>query len=327
MQSLYQGFTLFSQTFAYHDLFVVLLLVLLEGVLSIDNALVLGILARRLPEKQRDKALSYGLIGAVIFRILAIFMASLLLKSKWLQIIGGLYLLYLPLKHFLTPSSEEHESDDPSASASAEPTPGSATGERSAMNDTIDGTVNDAIESTDSPVATSQLNPVGTVSQKSNPPKRDGKTKVYAKFWPTVFVIELTDIAFAIDSILAAVAMVVTEHGSTEGKISPKIHPKMWIIVSGGLIGVVLVRFAAKAFIKLLDKFPRFETSAYLLVLVVGLKLMIDAVFNEPGKPHQIDFSSPKSAAFWAMWASMALCFAIGFIPRKAKMQAENFVD
>ena len=40
------------------------------------------------------------------------------------------------------------------------------------------------------------------------------------------------------------------------------------------------MRFAAAMFIKLLDKFPRFETSAYLLVLVIGVKLLLDYFFN-----------------------------------------------
>jgi predicted tellurium resistance membrane protein TerC len=86
---------LFSQTFEIHDIFVVLILVVLEGVLSIDNALVLGLLARRLPESQRAKALSYGLIGALIFRIVAIFLAGWMLRWNFVKLIGGGYLIYL----------------------------------------------------------------------------------------------------------------------------------------------------------------------------------------------------------------------------------------
>ena len=72
-----------GQVFVPADLAVVGLLVLLEGVLSIDNALVLGLLARRLPAAQRKRALSYGLVGAFVFRFIAIATATFLLK--WTQ--------------------------------------------------------------------------------------------------------------------------------------------------------------------------------------------------------------------------------------------------
>src|SRR4051812_43699338 len=58
------------------DLGVVGLLVLLEGVLSIDNALVLGLLAKRLPKQQQPRALNYGLVLAFVFRFAAIGTAS-----------------------------------------------------------------------------------------------------------------------------------------------------------------------------------------------------------------------------------------------------------
>ena len=60
---------IFGQELAWHDLGVVGLLILLEGVLSIDNALVLGLLAKRLPKEQQSKALTYGLVGAFVFRV------------------------------------------------------------------------------------------------------------------------------------------------------------------------------------------------------------------------------------------------------------------
>ncbi|MCJ2389054.1 hypothetical protein HZI63_09385, partial [Limosilactobacillus fermentum] len=47
-------------------------LVLMEGLLSADNALVLAVMVRHLPVKQRKKALFYGLLGAYAFRFVAI---------------------------------------------------------------------------------------------------------------------------------------------------------------------------------------------------------------------------------------------------------------
>lgn len=61
----------FNQTFVSGDLAIIGLLILLEGVLSIDNAMVLGLLAKRLPEHKQKRALFYGLLGAFVFRILA----------------------------------------------------------------------------------------------------------------------------------------------------------------------------------------------------------------------------------------------------------------
>src|SRR5438477_12444779 len=91
---------LFGQTFEFHDLFIVGLLIVLEGVLSIDNALVLGLLAKRLPKHQQKRALTYGLVGAFVFRLIAISVASFLLHWSFVKLLGGLYLIYVTVKHF-----------------------------------------------------------------------------------------------------------------------------------------------------------------------------------------------------------------------------------
>ncbi len=82
------------------DLVTVGLLVLLEAVLSADNALVLAVLVLPLPLGQQQKALRYGILGAFAFRIIATSFAVYLIRWDWIKVIGGLYLLYLPLKHF-----------------------------------------------------------------------------------------------------------------------------------------------------------------------------------------------------------------------------------
>ena len=73
---------IFGQTLEAHDLAVIGLLIVLEGVLSIDNALVLGILAKRLPKRQQGRALTYGLVGAFVFRLIAIALAAYLLAQR-----------------------------------------------------------------------------------------------------------------------------------------------------------------------------------------------------------------------------------------------------
>src|SRR5688500_11122004 len=100
---------MFGQTFDAHDLFVIGLLIVLEGVLSIDNALVLGLLAKRLPKKLQGRALTYGLVGAFVFRIIAIATASYLLRWRIVKLLGGGYLVYVAVKHFFFTKHDDDE--------------------------------------------------------------------------------------------------------------------------------------------------------------------------------------------------------------------------
>ncbi|WP_212005078.1 DUF475 domain-containing protein [Chitinophaga sp. HK235] len=77
------------------SLIVVGNLIIIESLLSVDNAAVLATMVMDLPEKQRDRALKYGIIGAYLFRGLAMLFASFLIQFWWLKALGGLYLLYL----------------------------------------------------------------------------------------------------------------------------------------------------------------------------------------------------------------------------------------
>ena len=127
-------------------------------------------------------------------------------------------------------------------------------------------------------------------------------------------VIELTDIAFAVDSIVAAIALVGQQRPDDTG-----VHDKLWVVIVGGFIGVVVMRFAAILFIKLLERFPRFEVSAYLLVLVIGGKLLVDWSLNNKQHPHRVDFHDYRQPAFWIFWSLMLICFSIGFLPKREK--------
>jgi YkoY family integral membrane protein len=215
------------ELFSLHSLAIIGVLVFLEGLLSLDNALVLAIMARGVKPELRKKALTYGLIGAVAFRIAAIGIASSLIRYHWVKIIGGAYLMWLVMKYFFL---DDHSADQ--------------------------------------------------IEAKSR------------GFWQTVILIELTDIAFAIDSILAAVAMT----------------NQFWLIVIGGLIGTVMMRFAASGMIKLLEKFSRLEMTAYLLIAIIGIKIILEGI-QIPG----VDFHSTHSPWFWSQWTLMAICIAFGF--------------
>lgn len=75
-------------------------LIIIESLLSVDNAAVLATMVMDLPKEQRNKALKYGIIGAYVFRGICLLFASLLIKVWWLKIVGGLYLLYLTFDYF-----------------------------------------------------------------------------------------------------------------------------------------------------------------------------------------------------------------------------------
>ncbi|MBB5394056.1 DUF475 domain-containing protein [Mucilaginibacter sp. AK015] len=81
-------------------LLVVLNLIVIESLLSVDNAAVLATMVLDLPKHQRSRALRYGIIGAYVLRGVCLFLAAWLVKIWWLKPLGGLYLLYLAFDYF-----------------------------------------------------------------------------------------------------------------------------------------------------------------------------------------------------------------------------------
>src|SRR5579862_4248131 len=88
----------------------VLTLVVLEALLSGDNALVLAVMVKNLPEKERGRALRYGLIGAFIFRALAVLAAGMLIRFWQLKAVGAVYLLFLSARYFWKHLRHSHAS-------------------------------------------------------------------------------------------------------------------------------------------------------------------------------------------------------------------------
>jgi YkoY family integral membrane protein len=184
------------------DLLTVATLAVLEGILSVDNALVLAILVRTLPKHQQKKALAYGVAGAFAFRLIALLLAAYLMRLWAFKLIGGAYLLYLAMKHmFFFHKEDAHR---PRAS-------------------------------------------------------------VASNFWKTVLFVELTDIAFSIDSITTAVAM----------------SNKLLIVWLGGILGIISLRLVSGFFIRLLEKLPKLEDLAYQLIFFIGIKLTLEAFHVE----------------------------------------------
>ena len=220
---------MFGQTFQPTDLAGVGALIVLEGLLSADNALVLALMVRHLPKNERKKALFFGLIGSFAFRLLAILGAALVLKLWWLQGVGALYLLYLPVRHFL--HAHEHRG-------------------------------------------------------KPKPKPTGGG------LWATIIAVELTDVSFAVDSVLAGVTFIDNN------------HKKLWVVYVGAILGIVLLRFAAAKVGKMIEKYPMMDHIAYLLVAWVGLKLVIlSAHAFDATNPDKLAFRVPEmpQALFWGV--------------------------
>ena len=189
------------------DFLTIALLVVLEGLLSADNALVLAILVLGLPRHQQRKALRYGIAGAFVFRILATLLAVQLITFGWVKLVGAAYLLYLSFKHFFG---------------------GGDTHERRVI------------------------------------PKARAAFGLSA-FWATVVKVELTDIVFAIDSILVAVAM----------------SSKTWVIITGGILGIVAMRLVIGQLLAIVRRYPALVDGAFIIIAWVGVKLLIEYLHME----------------------------------------------
>jgi YkoY family integral membrane protein len=125
-------------------------------------------------------------------------------------------------------------------------------------------------------------------------------------FWGTVVSVEIADIAFSIDSILAAVAM-------ADG-LPPQIgeNTRFWIVVTGGVLGIITMRFVAGYFILLLERFKGLESGAYGLVAWIGLKLVAGGLYNAKAIPFQFNE--------WVFWGGMLAIVVASFFyqPREA---------
>ena len=188
------------------SLIIIANLILIESLLSIDNAAVLATMVLDLPENQRQKALKYGILGAYIFRGLALLFASVLIKIWWLKPIGGLYLLYLVFDWYKKKQKSNNE------------------------DEIVDKNANWLYRKT-----------VGYIGN----------------FWATIALVELMDMAFSIDNVFAAVAYT----------------PNTILIWIGVFIGILAMRFVAQWFVKLMEKFPFLESSAFIVIAILGLKL------------------------------------------------------
>lgn len=229
----------------FTDLFTIALLVVLEGLLSADNALVLAILVLGLPRNQQRKALRYGILGAFAFRILATLLAVHLLAVAWIKLVGALYLLYLAWKHFFG----HHEAGERRAIQPARPWLG------------------------------------------------------LGAFWATVIKVELTDIVFAVDSILVAVAM----------------SNKTWVIVTGGILGIIAMRLVIGQLLAIVRRYPALVDGAFIIIAWVGVKLLVEYL-HSVGWVHFV-------VSKWLSFGLIILIFAAAYLYARRQGPVEETAD
>jgi YkoY family integral membrane protein len=217
-------------------------LIIIESLLSVDNAAVLATMVMDLPENQRNKALRYGIWGAYIFRGLAMLFAAILIQIWWLKPLGGLYLIYLVWDWWKGKQTEA--SDD----------------------DLIDKKSNWLYRST-----------VGLIGG----------------FWSTVVLVEFMDMAFSIDNVFAAVAFT----------------PNIILICAGVFIGILAMRFVAQGFVKLMEKYPFLETSAFIVIGILGLKLTLSLFEHLYPESIISKFLSSEAAEIYTSLLTMSVFF------------------
>lgn len=233
---------------------VLVLLIVLEGLLSADNALVLAIMVKHLPRERRRKALFYGLAGAFIFRFTALFIISFLANVWQIQAIGALYLLFISLNHIFRKI---------------------------------------------------------VINRRKEVDEKERKEKVNKKlgFWGTVLKVELADVAFAIDSILAAVALALTLPETNLPRVGGMDGGQFLVILIGGMVGLIIMRFAADLFVKLLHTRPGLEIAAFAIVGWVGVKLFVYTLAHPDLAiiPHAFEESAQWKITFYVVLLLIAL--------------------
>jgi YkoY family integral membrane protein len=207
--------------------FILLILIVLEAVLSADNAIALASIAKSVQDpKLQQKALNVGLLGAYILRMILIVGATYVIEYWQFELLGGLYLLWLVFNYFFSAKEED-----------------------------------DA----------------------------EKRTLGFKSLWQVIPTIAVTDLAFSLDSVTSAVA--ITED--------------TWLIIAGGTIGIIILRFLAGLFIRWLQEYTYLEDAGFITVGFVGLRLLLKVWLPDTYIPE------------WVTIAVVAIFFTWGFSKRE----------
>ena len=208
-------------------IFLLLILICLEALLSADNAIALAAIAQSLKDTQLQRqALNIGLVFAYVLRILLILTATWVIKFWQFELLGAVYLLWLVFNYFASADAEDE----------------------------------------------SNSHHLG-----------------YSSLWQVIPLIAVTDLAFSLDSVTTAIA----------------IADEIWLILLGGTIGVITLRFLAELFIRWLEEYTYLEDAGFITVGLVGVRLLIRALNS--------DWVPPE----WVMISIIFILFIWGFSKRK----------
>jgi len=230
---------------------IVLQLIFLEGILSIDNAAVLGALVSPLPDNegipwpnvmknlgkhlepllgyQRTAALRVGLLGAYVGRGAMLLLASVLINNSWVRLVGAAYLIRLAFDELgdLTPDQETEE---------------------------------------------------------------ERRKALHPSFWSIVLTVEIMDLIFSIDNVVAAVSL----------------SDQLWVVLLGVGIGILTMRFAAGIFSYAVVREPVLKQAAFILILNIGMQLILEELGG---------FEISDLARFAISVGIIALCLMYAHIP------------
>ncbi len=87
----------------------VLQIIMIDIVLSGDNAVVIALACRNLPAEQRRKGILWGVAGAIGLRVVLTMLAALVLNLPWLKLVGGVLLLWIGVKLLVPDDGEGHD--------------------------------------------------------------------------------------------------------------------------------------------------------------------------------------------------------------------------
>ena len=134
------------------------------------------------------------------------------------------------------------------------------------------------------------------------PPKAKGMLGL-SPLWATIVRVEAVNLAFSIDSIFVAVAM----------------SPKQWVVVTGGVLGIVAMRLVVGQLITLVQRYPALVDGAFVIIAWVGLKLILEYL-HTAGVVH---FEIPR----WISLGLIVVIFIIAFIYAKMQGPVDDVPD
>jgi tellurite resistance protein TerC len=188
---------------------VIASLVLIEGLLSVDNVLGIAALAKELPPEQQKKTIRIGMVGAYLFRVLALFAVSWLVGNLWVRWVAAGYLVYLMCSHLTKHDNKGDEHGD--------------------------------------------------------------APKLKSGFAAVLTQIALMDLSLSIDNVIAAVALAPRDENGMK---------VMWPIFVGVLFAILALLTITPYAVKLLEKHPILEPTAFILIGFVGMLLMGEEAFH-----------------------------------------------